>query len=53
MRVGEGGAATASNVTAEELSEVIFGDLAQHTMDMYMRRVRELAMEAIMGRSNF
>jgi len=39
----------ASRVTAGELSDVIFGDLAEHTMGMYLRRVKEGALAAMMG----
>lgn len=44
------GPATASSITSEDLRDVIFGDLAQHTSEMYLRRVRELALSAIIGR---
>jgi hypothetical protein len=50
LRDRENGSATASNVTPEELKDVIFGDLAQHTTEMYMRRVKEVAFAAMMGR---
>ena len=45
----EGACAVASRVTADDLSDVIFGDLAQHTMEMYLRRVKEVALGAMMG----
>jgi hypothetical protein len=49
LRDKENGTAAASRVTSEDLKEVIFGDLAQHTTDMYIRRVKELALAAMMG----
>jgi hypothetical protein len=33
----------------EELKEVIFGDLAQHSVGMYIRRIKELALAAMIG----
>lgn len=50
LRDSEVGSVTASHVTPEELKEVIFGDLAQHGMDMYMRRIKDVAFAAMMGR---
>jgi hypothetical protein len=50
IRDKENGKAAASRVTADELSEVIFADLAQHGTEMYIRRVNELALAAMMGR---
>ncbi|TVY82789.1 hypothetical protein LSUE1_G002250 [Lachnellula suecica] len=50
LRDKENGSASASLVTSEELREVIFGDLAQHTTDMYITRVKDLALAAMMGR---
>jgi Lipase (class 3) len=50
LRDKENGSAAASRVTPEDLREVIFGDLAQHTTEMYMRRVKEVALAAMMGR---
>ncbi|KAF2807479.1 alpha/beta-hydrolase [Mytilinidion resinicola] len=50
LRDRENGGAAASRVTPEELREVIFADLAQHTSEMYIRRVREVALAAMMGR---
>lgn len=44
------GPATASSIISEDLRDVIFGDLAQHTSEMYLRRVKELALSAMMGR---
>ncbi|KAF2497245.1 alpha/beta-hydrolase, partial [Lophium mytilinum] len=44
------GRAAASRVTPEELRDVIFADLAQHTIEMYIRRVKEVALTAMMGR---
>jgi hypothetical protein len=41
--------AVASKVTVEELSDVIFGDLAQHATEMYLRRVKEVTLDAMMG----
>jgi hypothetical protein len=38
-------------VVVEEMKDVIFADLAQHTTGMYMRRVKEVAFAAMMGRS--
>jgi hypothetical protein len=49
LRDRENGGAEASLVTTEELEDVIFGDLAQHTVDMYMRRVKEAALAAMVG----
>jgi hypothetical protein len=49
LRDKEDGRASASLVTREDLREVIFGDLAQHTVDVYMRRVKRLALAAMMG----
>jgi hypothetical protein len=49
LRDMESGNASASQVTSEELSDVIFADLAQHTMGMYMRRVKDVAFAAMMG----
>jgi hypothetical protein len=50
LRDNETGCATASRVTPEDLSEVIFGDLAQHTIEMYIRRVKDVALSAMTGR---
>ncbi|KAH3912955.1 hypothetical protein HBI56_089620 [Parastagonospora nodorum] len=49
LREKESGDTVASHITAEELSDVIFADLAQHTMGMYMRRVKDVAFAAMMG----
>jgi hypothetical protein len=49
LRDKENGSGSASLVKHEELSDVIFGDLAQHGLDMYMRRVKEVALAAMMG----
>jgi Lipase (class 3) len=49
LRDKENGSAAASRVMPEELREVIFGDLAQHSIEMYMRRVKELALAAMIG----
>lgn len=49
LRDRENGNGVASHVTTEELSDVIFADLAQHTMGMYMRRVKDVAFAAMMG----
>ncbi|KAF2108431.1 Alpha/Beta hydrolase protein, partial [Lophiotrema nucula] len=49
LRDKESGSAVASRVTSEDLSEVIFADLAQHTTEMYIRRVKEVALAAMMG----
>lgn len=50
LRDQENGSAAASRVTPEDLGEVIFGDFAQHTTEMYIRRVKEVALAAMMGR---
>jgi hypothetical protein len=50
LRDNELGSAVASRVVVEEMKDVIFGDLAQHTTGMYMRRVKEVAFAAMMGR---
>jgi hypothetical protein len=50
LRDKESTGAVASLVTSEDLREVIFGDLAQHTIEMYIRRVKELALAAMIGR---
>jgi hypothetical protein len=49
LRDGENGSATASRVTSEDLKDVIFADLAQHTIEMYIRRVKEMAFAALTG----
>jgi hypothetical protein len=51
LRDKENGSAVASRVTTEDLREVIFGDLSQHTIQMYIRRVKELALAAMTGRN--
>ena len=51
LRDNKNGSAAASRVTSEDLREVIFGDLAQHTIEMYIRRVKEVALAAMTGRS--
>jgi hypothetical protein len=51
LRDGASGSGVASPVTHEELKDVIFADLAQHTVDMYMRRVKDVAFAAMMGKS--
>ncbi|KAF1831611.1 alpha/beta-hydrolase [Decorospora gaudefroyi] len=51
LRDEENGSAVASQVLHEDLREVIFGDLAQHTIEMYIRRVKEVAFAAMIGRS--
>jgi len=50
LRDGEKGGARAARVTAEELRDVIFGDLAQHPIEMYLRRVKQVALAAMTGR---
>ncbi|KAG0647581.1 hypothetical protein D0Z07_6802 [Hyphodiscus hymeniophilus] len=50
LRDKENGRTAASRVTPDDLRDVIFGDLAQHPIEMYMRRVKELALAAMMGR---
>lgn len=49
LRDNKDGNAVALRVTAEDLQEVIFGDLAQHTLAMYLRRVKDVALAAMMG----
>jgi hypothetical protein len=49
LRGRHDGSASASQVTPEDLKDVIFSDLAQHTMGMYMRRVKDVAFAAMMG----
>lgn len=51
LRDCESGGCSASYVTSEELSDVIFGDLAQHTTDAYFRRIKDMAFAAMMGRN--
>jgi hypothetical protein len=51
LRDKENGSAAASRVTPEDLREVIFGDFAQHTIETYIRRVKEMALAAVMGRN--
>lgn len=51
LRDKENGASSASHVMPDQLSDVIFGDLAQHTTVAYMRRVQDVAFAAMMGRS--
>jgi hypothetical protein len=51
LRDRESGSAVASRVTPEELKDVIFADLAQHTVEMYMRRIKDVAFSAMMGRT--
>jgi hypothetical protein len=51
LRDREDGNAAASRVTSEELQDVMFADLAQHPIDMYMRRVKDVAFAAMMGRN--
>lgn len=50
LRDGEMGGAEACKVGVEELREVIFADLAAHTCEMYLRRVKAVALSAMMGR---
>ncbi len=50
LRDKENGSAAASRITPEDLGEVIFGDFAQHTTEMYIRRVKEVALAAMLGR---
>lgn len=50
LRDKDNGHASASQVTPEDFKEVIFGDLVQHTIQMYLRRVKEVALTAMMGR---
>lgn len=51
LRDRENGSASASRVTDADLADVIFGDLVQHTVDMYMRRIKEVAFDAMIGRN--
>ncbi|ORY01116.1 Alpha/Beta hydrolase protein, partial [Clohesyomyces aquaticus] len=51
LRDSESGGAVASRVTSEDMRDVIFADLAQHTSDMYIRRVNEVALATMMGRN--
>ncbi|CAO2655702.1 Nn.00g045050.m01.CDS01 [Neocucurbitaria sp. VM-36] len=50
LRDNENGSAAASRVTPEDLREVIFGDLGQHTIEVYIRRVKDVAFAAMIGR---
>lgn len=50
LRDRENGNAIASPITSEDLKDVIFGDLAQHTVEMYLRRVKDLTLTAMFGR---
>ncbi|KAH7071619.1 Alpha/Beta hydrolase protein [Paraphoma chrysanthemicola] len=49
LRDRENGSASASRVTDADLADVMFADLAQHTVAMYMRRIKEVAFDAMMG----
>lgn len=49
LRDKENGCGSASQVTIDDLKDVIFGDLAQHTSGMYLRRVKDAALAAMMG----
>lgn len=40
----------AVQVTDEELRDVIFGDPAMHPMQLYKKRIDELALAAVTGR---
>lgn len=51
LRDSPSGAAMASPVSPDELKDVIFGDFQEHYMAMYIRRVKDLAFSAMMGRS--
>jgi hypothetical protein len=50
LRDKPNGGATASRVAPEELRDIIFGDLRQHTTEMYIRRVKQVAVTAMTGR---
>jgi hypothetical protein len=50
LRDKENGRAAASHVTSEDLRDVIFGDLSQHTVQAYIQRIKELGLAAMMGR---
>jgi hypothetical protein len=49
LRDGKTGVAEASAVTCDDLKDVIFGDLGQHSCNMYIRRVKEVALSAMTG----
>lgn len=51
LRDKKNGRAEASRLTYEDLGTVIFGDFVQHTTEMYVRRVNEVALAAMMGRN--
>ncbi|SMR48510.1 unnamed protein product [Zymoseptoria tritici ST99CH_1E4] len=48
-RPGKKGTVEAVQVTDEQLREVIFGDPEMHHMDLYKRRIDELAIAAVTG----
>lgn len=50
LRDHENGSSMASRVTSDDLADVIFGDLVQHTVEMYIRRVKGVALAAMTGR---
>jgi hypothetical protein len=50
LRDRDSGSTAASQVMPEDLRDVIFADLAQHGCGMYIRRVKEVALAAMMGR---
>ena len=50
LRDREDGRGIAARVSAEDLADVIWGDLVQHTLTVYRRRIQELALAAMMGR---
>lgn len=51
LRDSNSGSAVASQMTPGDLKDVIFSDLAQHPIEMYMSRVKDVAFNAMMGRN--
>lgn len=49
LRDNKSGCGTASMVTCEDLKEVIFADLAQHSCETYSRRIKDAVLSAMMG----
>lgn len=49
LRDNEKGNTEAARVTSEQMKDVIFGDLKQHTVEMYIRRVKHVALASMMG----
>ena len=50
LRDGKEGRAVASPVIVEDIKDLIYGDLTQHMMGTYLRRVKDLAYSAMIGR---